>query len=242
MKSHYGKSTQQLMMDYFEEINLKNGESFKKSDVYKWFKKNYPNIKENTVQCCLIKLSVNAPSRWHYKAREDGSDDILCQLSGDTFRLYDRTKDVVINNDTIEDEATEDETLSQEFAYERDLRNYLEKNLSSIESGLKLFEEDDITGIEYPAGGRFIDILALDRDKNFVIIELKVSKGYDRVVGQLLRYMNWVKKNLADEGQKVRGMIVCKEITEDLSLACWGLKDIELFEYELSLKLTKKTL
>ncbi|MDR1219167.1 MAG: endonuclease NucS [Treponema sp.] len=32
-------------------------------------------------------------------------------------------------------------------------------------------------GIEYSAGGRFIDILAKDKDNNFVAIELKASMG-----------------------------------------------------------------
>lgn len=128
------------------------------------------------------------------------------------------------------------------FAYEKDLQNFLVKNLSIIEPDLKLYvdEEDGKNGLEYPAEGRFIDILALDKNNNFVVIELKVSKGYDRVVGQLLRYKNWIRRNLAEKGQNVRGMIICKEITNDLFLACDGLSDIELFEYELSIKLKKK--
>ena len=67
-----------------------------------------------------------------------------------------------------------------------------------------------------------------------VVIELKVSKGYDRVVGQLLRYVNWVRQNMADPSQHVRGVIIAKHISEDLRLACSGLDNVSLFEYELS--------
>jgi len=126
-----------------------------------------------------------------------------------------------------------------EFAYEKDLQNFLAKNLQLIEPGLKLFEEDDITGIEYPAGNRLIDILAIDKNNDFVVIELKASKGYDRVVGQILRYIGWVEQKMASDGQKVRGIIICKEISEDLTLACSKIKEIELFEYELSVKLNR---
>ena len=49
-----------------------------------------------------------------------------------------------------------------------------------------------------------------------------------------------LRRNMAENGQNVRGMIVCKEITGDLSLACNGLSDIELFEYELEIKLHKR--
>jgi RecB family endonuclease NucS len=69
------------------------------------------------------------------------------------------------------------------------------------------------------------------------VIELKVSKGYDRVIGQLLRYVSWIKKNHAESGQMVRGVIVAKEISEDLLLACSELPSISLFEYSLSVAL-----
>jgi endonuclease len=96
-------------------------------------------------------------------------------------------------------------------------------------------ESEAITGIEVEAGnGRRMDILAIDRNGSLVVLELKVSKGYDRVVGQLLRYVNWTRKELADPGQKVRGIIVCRNIDEDLRLACADVPNVELFEYQLS--------
>jgi hypothetical protein len=50
-----------------------------------------------------------------------------------------------------------------------------------IEPGLTLFQDEDISGLEYPAGGgRRIDILAKDSSGGFVVLELKVEKGYDR--------------------------------------------------------------
>ena len=118
-------------------------------------------------------------------------------------------------------------------------KNYLAKNLSVIEAGLKLYEDEEIKGIEFPVGGRFIDILAVDSNGKLVVIELKVSKGYDRVVGQLMRYMAWIQKNQAESGQQVRGIIVAREISEDLKLACSLLPDVHLFEYELSLTLKR---
>ncbi|MDR2580964.1 MAG: endonuclease NucS [Fibromonadaceae bacterium] len=235
---HYHKSTTELIKDYFQEIDLQSNQTFEKKDITNWFDKNYPKIKSNTVSCHLAKLSVNNPSRRHTNPNKNGSDDILFKLSKNTFRLYNKANDILpdidIANGEINDyENIDEEKGMQEFAYEKDLRNYLVKNLSMIESGLKLYEDEGITGIEYEVDGRFIDVLAVDKDNNFVVIELKVSRGYDRVIGQLLRYKNWIKKNLAEEGQNVRGIIICKQLTEDLLLACLELKDVELFEYEL---------
>jgi len=129
-----------------------------------------------------------------------------------------------------------------EFAYEKDLRSFLSKNLEVIEPGLQLYEDEGINGIEFPAGGRFIDILSVDKKNNYVVIELKVSKGYDRVVGQLLRYMAWIEKNQAEPNQIVRGIIVAREISEDLLLACSGVPGIQLFEYEMSVTLKKASI
>lgn len=111
------------------------------------------------------------------------------------------------------------------------------QELHVVERGLRLYDEDGTTGVEFPAGGRFIDILALDTQGAYVVIELKVSGGYDGTVGQLRRYMGWIAKNHADPGQQVRGIIVAREITEDLVLACLGLPDIRLFQYEMSVVL-----
>ena len=93
--------------------------------------------------------------------------------------------------------------------------------------------------MEFPAGGRFIDLLAMDQQHNYVVIELKVSKGYDRVIGQLLRYMAWIERNQAEPTQKVRGIIIAREISIDLQLATSKIPDVELFEYDLSVSLRK---
>jgi hypothetical protein len=116
------------------------------------------------------------------------------------------------------------------------LPNYLVKNLGLIEPGLRLYDEEGITGVEFPVGGRFIDILAIDKEGRYVIVELKVSRGYDRVVGQLLRYMGRVQQNM-EISQPVRGIIVANEITADLKLASSRVPDIRLIEYEISFKL-----
>lgn len=123
---------------------------------------------------------------------------------------------------------------------ERDLKNIFVKDLDSIESGLHLYEnEDGITGIEFSAGGRYIDILAVDACKNYVVIELKVSKADDCVIGQLLSYMGWIEKYQAEEGQQVRGIIIAHSISEHLRLACMKIPGVELIEYNLFFSLKR---
>jgi hypothetical protein len=51
--------------------------------------------------------------------------------------------------------------------------------------------------------------------------------------------VNWVRKELAEPGQRVRGIIVCRTMSEDLILACSSIKDVELFEYRLQVTVSK---
>jgi len=238
----YEKNTTELMKDFFKNIGLQGKKTFKREELYNWFNKNYPLLKKSTLSCHLAKLSVNVSARKFYNPRTDGLDDILFRIDTDTFRLYDKTNDEVITTEPTKVYPPDNDEKGQEFAYEKDLQNFLARNMLILEPDLRLYEDEETgkSGLEYPVDGRFIDILALDKNDNFVVIELKVSRGYDKVVGQLLRYKNWIKRNMAENDQKVRGIIICKEITDDLLLACDGLDDIELFEYELYLKLQKK--
>ena len=247
----YSKPVRVLMKEMAVDLAKAPDAIFTKQDAINWFAQKYPKIKVGTVTAHLTRLSTNARSRIHYNARP-GEDDVLYQIDGSHYRHYRPGQDPapIYAAEAIgetskvpegEDEATtaEPPSVGGEFAYEADLRNYIAKNLGKLEPGLRLYEEEGITGIEFPVGGRFIDILATDPKGGLVVIELKVSRGYDRVVGQLMRYVAWIKKNLAEPDQNVRGVIVAREISEDLLLACSMVPGVELFEYELSLSLKR---
>jgi hypothetical protein len=239
----YDKPVRLLMREMASDLAPKADDVITKQQVLSWFRDRYPKIKEGTVTAHLIRLSTNAPSRLHYHAKA-GDDDLFFQIDGNRYRRYNPVGDAPpIHEGTTPpallptDSEADLPDSAAEFAYEADLRNFLAKNLSLIESGLRLYEEESISGIEFPVGGRFIDILALDTSNNYVVIELKVSKGYDRVVGQLLRYTAWIAKHHAEPSQSVRGVIVAREISDDLLLACSGLPHIQLFEYQLAVSL-----
>jgi len=252
-KTIYDKSVRLLLKDMLKDMELKPGQVFTTSRVIDWFKQRYPKLQPNGIRAHLVVAATNDRSRLHHATNT--SDDLLFKVASGQFRLYEPGKDPAPIHELIEGDVAREEEItaaaedeesadaqpgSSEFLLERDLQRYLAENLDCIEPGLKLYEEDDIKGLEFEAGnGRRIDILAIDKDGAFVVLELKVSKGYDRVVGQLLRYVNWVRKNLVEPGQQVRGIIICRTMSEDLRLACASLKDIELFEYQLSVSVKK---
>lgn len=237
----YEKSTNQLLAEYIEE-NLSPDQTISKEQIVTWFGENYLKIKSNTVSCHIIKFTTNHHTRIHYKATP--KHDFLFQLPNKLLRQYNPQidpKPIYAGdevNDTIIEEPNEE---SSEFAYESHLRDYLMNHLDKIEAGLRLYrdeEDETITGVEFDAGGKRIDILAVDSDNNFVIIELKVSRGYEKTIGQILRYKAWVRENLADD-KKVKGIVIAKNITKDLKMAASELTDIEMMEYDLNLDLRK---
>lgn len=249
----YTKPVRELMLEMADELASSPEASFTRKDAVSWFAAKYPKIKPGTVTAHLTRLSTNARSRTHYGAKP-GEDDVFYQVDRSRYRLYRIGQDPApLYSNAVEpdrpatSEGDEDEDLlaeerateSGEFAYEADLRNYLAKNLHQLEPGLRVYEDEGVTGVEFPVGGRFIDILAVDSNMSLVVVELKLSRGYDRVVGQLMRYVAWIKKNLADESQTVRGVIVARQISTDLLLACSLVPDVELYEYRLSLSLNR---
>ncbi len=139
-------------------------------------------------------------------------------------------------NQPTEGETPESETEESEFAYETDLRDFLAQHLEKMEKGLALYKDERGAGVEYPVENGRIDILATGLRGDFLVVELKVSQGRSRTLGQLLYYMGWVSHNLA-RGKRVRGAIVAKGVPDDLKLACSKVTDISLYEYDLQVSL-----
>lgn len=122
------------------------------------------------------------------------------------------------------------------FAKERDLENFIINNWSEVH----LSEEYDLvvnpsTGKpgQNWAGSGPLDILAVKKDKSeLLVIELKKGKASDEVIGQISRYMGWVKDNIATKDQKVKGLIIALEDDRNISLSLNILTDIKFLKYK----------
>ena len=135
-------------------------------------------------------------------------------------------------------EIEEPENLSEQaFAAESDLRDFLAQNLGTIEPGLRLHSDGERDGVEYPIEGGRIDILAIDGEGTFVVIELKLSRGRNRALGQLLHYMGWIDTHLGNG--PCRGIAIAREISDDLKLAALRTTGVSLYCYHLKVSLEK---
>lgn len=140
-----------------------------------------------------------------------------------------------------QDESNDDDSAdsgpagAQAFALESQLRDFLAHNLQAIEPGLKLYSANGRSGVEFVIDGGRIDVLAVDRQGRHVVIELKLSRGRNRTLGQLLYYMGWVDTHLG--GAPCRGVIVAAEISDDLRLAVKRVPGVSLALYSVSMSI-----
>lgn len=132
------------------------------------------------------------------------------------------------------------ETRETVFELEYQLRDFLAHNLDAIGvNGKRLRLYVDSTGrdgIEYPTSVGPIDILAIDSDGAFVVFELKRARVPDQAIGQIARYMGWLKKTIGRDRQ-VCGVIVAKTISDNLRFAVAAVPNVSLFEYKVSFAL-----
>jgi RecB family endonuclease NucS len=147
--------------------------------------------------------------------------------------------DAVLGNAGDEAEDTDHEE-GQAFGLEYQLRDFLAENIQTVlvnANKLKLFvDQTGRDGFEYPTAIGLVDILAVDEEENFYVFELKRSRGSDKVVGQVTRYMGWVNETIG-KGKKVTGIIVAKSIDEKMKYAASVIPNVFLFEYEVEFHL-----
>jgi len=124
------------------------------------------------------------------------------------------------------------------FVLEKHLEDFLVANWETTELGelYGLIEESgDMVSQQYPTKeiGN-IDLLVKDKKTgNYVVIELKKGLTSDQTVGQLTRYMGWVKKNKSSGG-KVEGIIIAGGQDDRLKYALEAVPNAKLFIYRIN--------
>jgi len=127
------------------------------------------------------------------------------------------------------------------FALEEHLEAFLVKNWEKtpLAKDFAIFEEEgEQKGQQYNTDAGIIDILAVSRDKKrILIIELKRGRVSDVVVGQVLRYMGYVREQIAESNQTVEGVIIGLEDDQKLKWAISSVPSISFYRYKIDFKL-----
>jgi restriction system protein len=132
------------------------------------------------------------------------------------------------------EEKEEDVKELQEFVLEKYLEEFIVTNFKTIfGNDLELYiDSEGIVGRQFQTEIGNIDILARQPNTNsFVVIELKKGRESDKVVGQILRYMGWVKENLCQGEEDVKGVIITSERDERLKYALKPIQQLVSLKY-----------
>jgi restriction system protein len=141
--------------------------------------------------------------------------------------------DITVADETVEDPAT--------FALELHLEDFLLQNwaLTPLGKEYDIYSEDgEVLGRQFPTDTGRIDILAISKDrKRLLVVELKRGRASDSVVGQIQRYMGYIKHELLEPDQTVQGVIIALEDDIKIRRALAVTQGIDFYRYEVSFKL-----
>lgn len=137
------------------------------------------------------------------------------------------------------DEADDDSSV---FTFEKYLEEFLYQNWSQTELGKKydIYQDGDLIGRQFHCDTGYMDLLAISKDKSeLLVVELKRGRASDSVVGQIQRYMGYVKQELAEDNQTVKGVIIALDDDIRIRRALVVANNIEFYRYQVSFKLVK---
>jgi len=139
-------------------------------------------------------------------------------------------------------EITQDDSKIEKkiFSLEEQLEDFIIENWDKTDFGKKynlIYDEDGhLISQQYVTKIGKIDILAIDKkSKSYVVIELKKNQSNDDTVGQLARYMSFIKEQKKDDN--VKGVIVAAKFNEKLKYALKMINGAEAFLYEVDFKI-----
>ena len=89
-----------------------------------------------------------------------------------------------------------------------------------------------------PGTAALINAISKDK-KRLLVVELKKGRASDSVVGQAMRYMGYVKEELAEKGQTVQGAIIALDDDQRIRRALVMTPSIAFYRYQVSFKLVK---
>lgn len=220
-------------------------------------------VNDSSMTCSIISGSVNHLSRIHYSENKkcrlaNTKYDYLFNVGRGRVVWYEPEKhgvweivqatdgDLAVvladeigeNSVTIVQAAEAAGETNGMFAMEAHLRDYLAKTLPRLpehSAPLSLYRTEERDGVEFQTDVGPIDILAT-YDGDFYVIELKAGRGPDAALGQVLRYMGWVKIHLA-VNKNVFGIVVASDIGKKLRYAVTQVPSVRLMEYDLAVTL-----
>ncbi|MGE5422544.1 MAG: hypothetical protein ACM3QW_04720 [Ignavibacteriales bacterium] len=245
-----------------QAVESMNGEATYK-DIKDYIRQNYKDINERTVNCQIVICSVNQKSRVYYpanhKPREcQGRYDFLYTLGNGRVTMYDPKKHgrwgIVEEGSKVTvarlDDIQEVVSVSDQVELERPNtsvepssptdREFILSNFSLLGSDLHLFiDSSGRQGLDYAIEPGVIDVLAVNKQKQMVVIQYAESVTPDSLA-QMLSFTGWVRHNLS-QGKQVKGILLAGQVDEKMLLVVSELPNVEIYQVKVTVEFTKAT-
>jgi len=201
--------------------------------ITSYFDKNVPRYGDSFVfKSYSVILSDGNINYFKEKSNNIVSESDLESDLSKILEYYKKTVSIVTTSTT----SIQNQGL---FYMEKQLEDFIILNWDKTELGKEydlIVEEGELISQQFRTDIGPIDILAKDKiKKNYVVIELKRNQTSDDTVGQLVRYMGWIKESKKDNN--VKGIIIAGQYDKKLEYALKMVSNTEVFLYEVNFKL-----
>ncbi|MDI9312226.1 MAG: endonuclease NucS [Limnohabitans sp.] len=143
------------------------------------------------------------------------------------------------------EKTTMTESISKLAIEEFDIQTcqiLLHKNRTKLLPNLRYYDNEK----QLLVNGQFdtgvvgvMDMLTVDENGNFVVIEFKREKK-DESLGRILRYMGWLKSELCNSGQSVKGIIISNHNDLNLMLISKAVSNLSFLKLTIDISLTEQ--
>ena len=206
------------------------------------------SIKEDSLFkiCNELYDEINKKAKKYYKQIKDNKVRIYYRLKELNYLFLVEPKEIIkvegfLYNEEFDFRSIEekleiyidrliDDGLINNHIYEKILQGYISRNLNLLEDGLKLIGKEFLINNE---SKERIDILAKDKDNNFVIIELKVKED-KKLLWQCVNYKEELEK--IKGSNNVRVITLCPSYSKDMLKNLSKYSYINKYIYELKSK------
>ena len=213
IEDHYGNLDEHFANGTYQEI----------IDSLKYSTKDTRLSKPNPSK---IKFNGNVDIRNNLATYKSAAMRYQDFLNDSAFQSnYLEKQDIITNLDTVSNE----ESKQQRLSLERDMQVALRRNISSLESTLRIIDD----GAERAVDSGFIDITCED-DNSIVVVELKAGKTDSRAIAQILGYMGDLQEE--DDTKPVRGILVAHDFDKRTKSAASVVPTLSLVKYSIEFK------
>jgi hypothetical protein len=185
-------------------------------------------MKNNYLFLKIKEEILSEPAFVKIVSQEQLTNDFLYKF---LYFCFPRAKETVEPEEETSQENERFEALETEH-----YQKLIHRNFKKLFEHLRYFDEEFQNAHEGHYSTEdvgIMDFLCSDRNNNFVVIELK-RKSTDTTLAQLCRYMGWVKENLAEEEQKVHGLIISESKDIRLEYAIKVVPNVEIKQMTLN--------